>query len=141
MQKSCLLSGFKYLQENLDVEQIDVICCVGNHGRNTDKLQFANLTETSYEWFLYEDLRVMCEIMKFDKFKFVNPKSGFVIVRYLARSICLLMVTWGFSYKGGGGIYVPFLRYFGKVAPTFPGLRGFSLGHYHTTLDIKEGSW
>lgn len=137
--KTCLLSGFKYLQDNLDVEEIEVICCVGNHGRNTDKLQFANLTETSYEWFLYEDLRVMCEILKFDKFKFINPKSGFVIVQIFGEKYMFTHGNLGFSYKGGvGGIYVPFLRYFGKVAPTF-GIKRIFFGHYHTTLDIKEG--
>lgn len=137
--KTCLMSGFKYLQDNLDVEEIDVICCVGNHGRNTDKLQFANLTETSYEWFLYEDLRMMCEIMGLNKFKFVNPKSGFVITQIFGEKYMFTHGNLGFSYKGGvGGIYVPFLRYFGKVAPTF-GIKRIFFGHYHTTLDIKEG--
>ena len=137
--KSCLLSGFKYLQENLEVDSIDVVCAVGNHGRNTDKIQFANLTETSYEWFLYEDLKNMCQLMGFNKLSFINPKSGFVIISIFGEKYMFTHGNLGFSYKGGvGGLYVPFLRYFGKVAPTF-GIKRIFFGHYHTTIDIKEG--
>lgn len=137
--KSCLISGFKYLQDNLNVETIDVVCSVGNHGRNTDKIQFSNITETSYEWFLYEDLKMMCEVVGLNKFKFINPRSGFAIVSIFGEKYMFTHGNLGFSYKGGvGGLYVPFLRYFGKVAPTF-GIKRIFFGHYHTTIDIKEG--
>lgn len=137
--KSCLLSGFKYLQENLDVSRIDVICIVGNHGRITDKTQFANLTDTSYEYFLYEDLKEMCSLMGFDKFNFIIPKSGFAIINIFNKKYMFTHGNLGFSYKGGiGGLYVPFLRYFGRVAPLL-GIERIFFGHYHTTIDIKEG--
>ena len=139
LAKSCLLSGFKYLQENLNVESIDIICLVGNHGRNTDKMQFTNLTDTSYEYFLYKDLEELCRLNGYDKINFIIPQSGFAIVNLFGKAYMFTHGNLGFSYKGGvGGLIVPFLRYFGKVAPVLKIERIF-LGHYHTTIDIAEG--
>ena len=137
--KSCLMSGFKYLQENLDVESIDIVCVVGNHGRNTDKMQFANMTDTSYEYFLYQDLAELCRLNGYDKINFIIPQSGFAIINLFGKAYMFTHGNLGFSYKGGvGGLIVPFLRYFGKVAPVLKIERIF-FGHYHTTIDIAEG--
>ena len=137
--KSCLMSGFKYLQENLDVESIDIVCVVGNHGRNTDKMQFANMTDTSYEYFLYQDLAELCRLNEYNKISFIIPQSGFAIINLFGKAYMFTHGNLGFSYKGGvGGLIVPFLRYFGKVAPVLKIERIF-FGHYHTTIDIAEG--
>lgn len=137
--KSCLMSGFKYLQENLNVDSIDIICVVGNHGRNTDKTQFANLTDTSYEYFLYQDIAELCRLNEYDKINFIIPQSGFAIINIFGKGYMFTHGNLGFSYKGGvGGLIVPFLRYFGKIAPVLKIERIF-FGHYHTTIDIAEG--
>ena len=45
----------------------------------------------------------------------------------------------GFSYKGGvEGLIVPFLRYFGKIAPILK-IECIFFAHYHTTINIAEG--
>lgn len=135
--KTTLMSGFKYLQENLQVETIDVVCIVGNHGRTTDKLQYRNLTQTSYEYFLYKDLQEMCKMVGFDKFNFIIPNASMAVLELFSKRYLFIHGNQ-FKYQGGiGGLYVPLLRYFAKMAHTFNIDRMF-FGHFHTSVGIKQ---
>ena len=135
--KSVILSGFKYLQDNLEVDSIDVVCIVGNHGRTTDKLPFSNLTETSYEYFMYQDLEYMCKMMGFTKFNFVIPKASMATVTIFGKNYGFVHGN-GFKFMGGiGGLYIPLLKYYARLNATFNIERLF-FGHYHTTIDIKQ---
>lgn len=135
--KSVILSGFKYLQDNLEVDSIDVVCIVGNHGRTTDKLPFSNLTETSYEYFMYQDLEYMCKMMGFTKFNFIIPKASMAIVTIFGKNYGFVHGN-GFKFMGGiGGLYIPLLKYYARLNATFNIERLF-FGHYHTTIDIKQ---
>ena len=112
------------MNDNMDVDKIKVICVVGNHGRTTDRLQFANMTETSYEYFMYEDIKSMCEIMGLSKIEFIIPKAGMVIQPIFDKRVLFSHGNLGFSYKGGiGGLSVPFQRWFGKMK-----MRGQEMG-------------
>ena len=136
--KQQLMSGLAYLQENLDVDRIDVVCIVGNHGRITEKLHFNNLTETSYEYFMYKDLQEMCAIMKLDKIHFTVPKASMAIMEVYGKNY-LFEHGNQFRYMGGvGGLYIPFLKHFNEMATNFKVERIF-FGHHHTTVDIKQG--
>ena len=135
--KSVILSGFKYLQENLEVDSIDVVCIVGNHGRTTDKLPFANLTETSYEYFMYQDMQEMCKLLGLTKFNFIIPKASMAIVNIFGKNYGFVHGN-GFKFMGGiGGLYIPLLKYYARLNATFNIERLF-FGHYHTTIDIKQ---
>ena len=135
--KSVILSGFKYLQDNLDVDSIDVVCIVGNHARTTDKLPFSNLTETSYEYFMYQDIEEMCKLLGLTKFNFIIPKASMAIVTIFGKNYGFVHGN-GFKFMGGiGGLYIPLLRYFARLSATFNIERLF-FGHYHTTIDIKQ---
>lgn len=135
--KSVILSGFKYLQDNLEVDSIDVVGIVGNHGRTTDKLPFSNLTETSYEYFMYQDLEYMCKMMGFTKFNFIIPKASMAIVTIFGKNYGFVHGN-GFKFMGGiGGLYIPLLKYYARLNATFNIERLF-FGHYHTTIDIKQ---
>lgn len=135
--KSVILSGFKYLQDNLEVDSIDVVCIVGNHGRTTDKLPFSNLTETSYEYFMYQDLEYMCKMMGLTKFNFIIPKASMAIVTIFGKNYGFVHGN-GFKFMGGiGGLYIPLLKYYARLNATFNIERLF-FGHYHTTIDIKQ---
>jgi len=135
--KSIIISGFKYLQENLNVETIDVVCVVGNHARTTDKLPYNNLTETSYEYFLYKDLQSMCELIGLSKFNFIIPKSSLAIINIFGKNYGFVHGN-GFRFLGGiGGLYVPLLKYYSRLNSTFNIDRLF-FGHYHTTIDIRQ---
>lgn len=135
--KSVILSGFKYLQDNLDVDSIDVVCIVGNHARTTDKLPFANLTETSYEYFMYKDIEEMCKLIGLTKFNFIIPKASMAILTIFGKKYGFVHGN-GFKFLGGiGGLYIPLLRYYARLSATFNIERLF-FGHYHTTIDIKQ---
>ena len=135
--KSIIMSGFKYLQDNLQVDSIDVVCIVGNHGRTTDKLPFNNLTQTSYEYFLYKDLEEMCKLFGLTKFSFIIPRASMAIINIFGKNYAFAHGN-GFKFMGGiGGLYIPLLRYFARLNATFNIDRLF-FGHYHTTIDIKQ---
>lgn len=139
LAKSSIISGLKYMNDTMDVDKIKVICVVGNHGRTTDRLQFANMTETSYEYFMYEDIKSMCEIMGLSKIEFIIPKAGMVIQPIFDKRVLFSHGNLGFSYKGGiGGLSVPFQRWFGKMSVAL-GFDFCCMGHYHTSLLLKEG--
>jgi len=105
--KSVILSGFKYLQDNLEVDSIDVVCIVGNHARTTDKLPFANLTETSYEYFMYKDIEEMCKLIGLTKFNFIIPKASMAILTIFGKKYGFVHGI-GFKFLGGiGGLYIP----------------------------------
>ena len=135
--KSVILSGFKYLQDNLDVDSIDVVCIVGNHARTTDKLPFSNLTETSYEYFMYKDIEEMAKLIGLTKFNFIIPKASMAIITIFGKNYGFVHGN-GFKFMGGiGGLYIPLLKYFARLNATFNIERLF-FGHYHTTIDIKQ---
>lgn len=135
--KSIIMSGFKYLQENMQVDTIDVVCIVGNHGRTTDKLPFNNLTQTSYEYFFYKDLEEMCKLFGLTKFNFIIPKASMAIVNIFGKNYAFAHGN-GFKFLGGiGGLYIPLLRYYARLNATF-NIETLFFGHYHTTIDIKQ---
>jgi predicted phosphodiesterase len=135
--KTTIMSGLKFLNDNLNVDNIDVVCVVGNHGRTTKKIQHSNRTETSYEYFLYKDLEIMCKTLGLNKINFIIPKSSIVMIEVLGKKLAF---THGdnFKYIGGiGGLYVPLLKYIAKLKSTFE-IDMLFFGHYHTTVFIKE---
>ena len=135
--KSVILSGFKYLQDNLEVDSIDVVCIVGNHARTTDKLPFANLTETSYEYFMYKDIEEMCKLIGLTKFNFIIPKASMAILTIFGKKYGFIHGN-AFRFLGGiGGLYIPLLRYYAKINAIF-NIQKLFFGHYHTTIDIKQ---
>lgn len=136
--KQCLMSGLVFLHNNLNVETIDIVCVVGNHGRSTDKLQYANITQTSYEFFLYQDLEYMCREMGLSKFRFIIPNSSTAVLDIFGKKYMFLHGNqW--KYAGGiGGFIVPFMRFFGRMSAIF-NIECIFFGHYHTTLNTKRG--
>lgn len=51
-----VISAIDYVVMNGGFERVVLLCTVGNHGRTTNKMQFANLTETSYETLIYDSV-------------------------------------------------------------------------------------
>lgn len=132
-----LSSGLKYLNDNLNVDSIDVICICGNHGRYTEKQQFTNFTQTSYEYLMYKNLEEFCKLNKLNKLNFIVPTSTMAVVKIFDKNI---LFTHGhqFKYNGGiGGIYIPMLRWFYRIASTLNIDKAF-IGHWHTLLNIPE---
>lgn len=134
-----ILGGLKYLNDNLQVDEIEVYCVIGNHGRITPKKQFSNGVTTSYEYLLYHNIKDVIELMGLTKIKIIIPLSPSVVVNIFDNNY---LFTHGdqFSYAGGvGGIYPPMLRWFSNAVKIWGVKRAF-IGHWHTTINIKEVS-
>jgi len=130
--KSVLVSGLKYLNDNLEVDKITVVCVVGNHGRSTPKTQFANMTSTSFEYFMYRDIQNICEMSGFDKLNFIIPEAEMAKIEVLGKSI---LFTHGaaIKYQGGiGGLAVPLNRWAAQFNKNFK-VDLFCLGHFHSS--------
>lgn len=131
--KNILLSGFKYLNEHLNVEEINVICVCGNHPRETKKIQFSNFSEVNKEFYLYLDLSETCKLMGLDKFKFNIPKSDSVVIPIFGKNY---LVTHGhqFKYSGGiGGIFPSMFKWFSGMNKIMPIKTAF-IGHWHQSI-------
>lgn len=51
-----LISVLDYILKNGCFDRVILLMSVGNHGRTTKKMQFANLVETSYETLIYDNI-------------------------------------------------------------------------------------
>lgn len=135
--KSIVLSGFKYIHDNLNVDKITVVFVAGNHGRSSQKTNFSNFTYMSYEYYLGVDIKSMCETLGLNKFSFVIPRSEMALIELFNKR---LIFTHGTRIKGGngvGGVAVPISRYFNRVARSFNADYMF-LGHFHQSIYNKQ---
>jgi hypothetical protein len=131
--RNMILSGFKYIQQNLDVEKIHVICISGNHSRNTKKIQFANFNDVSLEYGMYKDIEEISKQVGLDKFEFLIPAAEMTVVEMLGKRM-LFAHGHEFKYAGGiGGIYPSMLRWFNKIAKVFRLDIAF-IGHWHQSI-------
>lgn len=126
-----LASGLHHVMDNFD-GIVTVVCCVGNHGRTTDKIRCASQVDNSYEYLLYCSLR--------NHFA-ANPRINFVIEKgYMTyTTIYGKVVRWhhghSIKYQGGiGGITIPLNR---KIERWNRGKRADLdvLGHFHSFQD------
>ena len=127
--RSLIYSGIKALTKAASCN-IRVICCVGNHGRLTDKIHFSNQVHQSLEFLMYKTLERDFRDVKNVTFKVAECP-------YVIQSIYNVRVRFhhGHSIKfhgGIGGIAVPVLR---KVAQmnTIEEADLDVIGHFHTS--------
>jgi len=135
--KSILLSGFKYIHDNSNVDKITIVWVNGNHGRSSKKTNFSNFTYMSYEYYLGVDIKSMCETLGLNKFEFVIPRSEMALIELFDKR---LIFTHGTRIKGGngvGGVAVPISRYFNRVARSLNADYMF-LGHFHQSIYNKQ---
>lgn len=136
--KSVIVSGLKYLYEELEVDKITVVCVVGNHGRTTKKSQFANSTDVNYEYFMYKDIQSICGMMGMDdKIEFVIPKAELALLEVAGKR---LLFTHGTQIKFGGGIgglMVPLNRWIAQMNKTVQFDMCF-IGHFHQSIFNKR---
>lgn len=131
--KSLIISGFKYLQEHLNVDVIDVVAVCGNHTRETRRIQFANFNDTSKEHWMHLDIESSCKMIGLDKFSFYIPKSEMAIITIFGNKY---LVAHGhqFKFNGGvGGIFPSMLRWFGNINKTL-GVKAAFIGHWHQSI-------
>jgi hypothetical protein len=110
VQASCkafewICGGIDFLLEHGNFKRIIIPCCVGNHGRTTDKPRVSTETANSYEWLLYQFI---------DKHYADNPVVELQIADGYFCYLDIYNLTLRFHhgqnirYMGGvGGIHIP----------------------------------
>lgn len=129
--KPILISGIQHLLDNLSVDKITVIGCVGNHSRLSHKLQVANNHKVNLEYFLLKQIEEV--FADNEKISFIIPQSEACIVTILGKR---MLFCHGSSLKGGTGISGPhpiLARWFHKMNNTFNISMAF-VGHLHNLL-------
>ena len=124
-------SGFDFLLKEGNLEEIDVICCCGNHSRITKKNEVKRGHKKSWEWLMYE-LLVKWYAMKGEtRIKFKVPEGYFNWINVFGMDIRFHHGN-RIRYGGGvGGISIP-LR---KAIAQWNKARHADidcLGHWHT---------
>ena len=134
MARSFLYSGIKLLEKETGCK-IRVICCVGNHGRLTEKIHYSNQVHNSLEYLIYKTLER--DFRDHKNVDFIVSEAPYVI-----QSIFGVRVRFQhghvFRYNGGiSGISVPILR---KVAQlnTIEHADLDVIGHFHTATVLSN---
>lgn len=101
------ISGLNFLLEKSDLEEIDIICCCGNHSRTTKKNEIKKSHLKSYEWLMYQWL-VQTYAMKGEtRLKFKLPEGYFNWITVYGKDIRFHHGN-RIRYGGGaGGIHIP----------------------------------
>lgn len=105
--RTLLYRGMKQLADETNCN-VRAICCVGNHGRLTDKVYPSNQVRNSLEYLLYKTLER--DFRDHDKINVVVSEAGYYI-----QDIYDVRVRFHhghtFKFNGGiGGLSVPILR-------------------------------
>ena len=127
--RALIHSGIKTLRERTGC-RIHVICCVGNHGRLTDKIHYSNQVHCSLEYLMYKTLER--DFQDTQGITFDVSESP-----YRIQSILGVRVRFHhghiIKFHGGiGGVAIPVLR---KVAQmnTIEDADLDVIGHFHTS--------
>lgn len=135
--KSCLLSGLKYLHDNLEIDEIIFVGVIGNHSRTTMKSQFANATDTNLEYYAYTDIEDTARLMGLNKIRFIIPKAESAILELFGKRMLFTHGT-NIKYQGGiGGLIVPVSRWFSRLGKALDIDMAF-LGHFHQSIFTKR---
>ena len=135
--KGMAVAGIEYLSKNVDVEEITVVCICGNHSRETKKTQFSNFTDTNKEYWMYLDIKSICESLGLSKVKFIIPKAEMAIVDIFDKRY-LFAHGHQFRYAGGvGGIFPSMLRWFANITKSLKIDAAF-IGHWHTSIMTRK---
>ncbi len=142
LAKRLLISGIDFLlAECPEVKQLVVPCCIGNHGRTTQKMRISSAHKNSYEWLLYKDLEMHYE--KDSRVKFLVSNS---YLNYVECYKYLLRFHHGeaIRYSGGiGGLSIPTLKAIASWNKSIPAYLDV-FGHFHQSNEsssfISNGS-
>lgn len=107
LARSILYSGIKMLAKETGCT-IKVICCVGNHGRMTEKIHFSNQVHNSLEYLIYKTLER--DFRDHAKVKFLVSEAPYVIQKIFGVRVRFHHGHMA-KYNGGiGGLAIPVLR-------------------------------
>jgi len=132
-----MVNGFNFLLREADLEEIDVICCCGNHARITVKNQVKRSHKKTYEYLLYQFLAKWFALKGEHRIKFKLPEGYFNWLTVFGKDIRFHHGN-RISYRGGiGGVHIP-LR---KAIAQWNKARHADLdvlGHWHTRETSRD---
>lgn len=101
------VEGLDFLLKNAELDEIDVVCCCGNHSRITKKNQIKKSHKKSYEWLMYQFLTKWYAMKGEKRIKFKLPEGYFNWLTVYDYDIRFHHGN-GIRYGGGvGGITIP----------------------------------
>lgn len=130
-----LTRGIEMLLSVPGIERLRVPCSVGNHGRTGLKMTVATVTEHSFEWLLYHQLRRI--FARDSRVEFIISDGNFLRMQVHGLQVGM---HHGHAVKGGGGIggiTVPILRAISKWQ-TYGACDVWALGHFHQLLSTPR---
>lgn len=95
-----LQQSLKYLADHFG--RVHVVCVVGNHGRNTKKMQAKGRTATSFDWLSYKILELQCN--DDERITFQIPEGADTRLKVYNHDY---LITHGDQFRGGDGIIGP----------------------------------
>lgn len=132
-EKIC--AGIKYLLDNGNFKKVVVPCCVGNHGRTTQKKRVSTAYKNSYEWLMYH---FISRTISDPRLEFAIPQSYHNYVQIYDKTVRFHHGD-SIRYQGGvGGITIPVNKAIGQWDK---GKRANYdvFGHYHQFK--KDSKW
>lgn len=141
LAQSLIVSGLKYIRQEMPKLHIHFIGICGNHSRTTKKLQASNGFKLSYEWLMYKNIEDACKQLELN-IHFNIPESELALV--VAPDGKRYIFCHGFQVQSKGtgtvaGIYPALNRLAMKWKTTFNQDKIF-LGHYHTCVSIPSAT-
>lgn len=131
-----LCEAFRTLLAKAPVQQIQVTCISGNHGRFTQKRRYANRADTSFEWVLYN--RLSHEFKDDPRLSFWVPSSNRTYVD-IYDAVYRCEHYDDVKYNGGvGGISIPLNNHIRRLEQGGRGRRADLTcgGHFHQLLQM-----
>lgn len=130
--RSYLYEGIKKLAADTGCK-IKVVCCVGNHGRLTEKIHFSNQVHNSLEYLMYKTLER--DFRDSESVEFMVAEGPWKVVDILGYKVRFTHGHVARFLGGIGGLSVPVLR---KVAQlnTIEHADIEVMGHFHTMQSL-----
>lgn len=135
-----LIEGIKTIVNELQLDQLDVMCIRGNHGRTSKRKKFSTNYKNSYEYMIYTWLkREFDNATGYENVHFHIPQSEFGTIEIYGLINCNSHGDH-FNYQGGvGGVMVPFMRWMHKMNKIIPADK-YWIAHYHTYTALQSGN-
>ena len=131
------VNGLDFLLRESDLEEIDIICCCGNHSRITKKNEIKKSHLKSYEWLLYQFLVKSYAMKGETRLKFKLPEGYFNWITVFERDIRFHHGN-RIRYGGGiGGIHIPLRKAIAQWNKTRHADLDL-LGHWHTRETSRD---
>ena len=136
--KAMIIRGLRYVKANAKVERIICTFLVGNHGRNTSKIQHSNIAETNLEYMIYCDISNNADLYGLDGIELRVPKGGLDFVKVYDYKIAFQHGNLGFKYNGGvGGLSIPLNKYFSNLNNR-EHIDYLCVAHYHNLTYMQK---